>query len=80
LKNKTACGEKDCRVWIQYEEDNNCTLISVLKHGTLTLEETAKRLNCTAQRVKQLEDRALNKLITRKPAELKEFTDPSRAK
>jgi len=40
----------------------NCSLMSVQKHGPMTLEETAKRLSLSIVRVKQLQDRALQKL------------------
>ena len=47
---------------IDYEVDMNFSLLSVQKHGDLTLEETAKRLNLSIVRVKQLQDRAIQKL------------------
>ena len=27
------CDQKDCRMWIEYPEDNNCTLISIYENG-----------------------------------------------
>tara|TARA_Y100001970_G_scaffold52693_3_gene66642 strand:- start:389 stop:628 length:240 start_codon:yes stop_codon:yes gene_type:complete len=62
IKKDKKCGQTDCRVWIDYEKDLNCSLLSVKKHGAMTLEETAKRLNLSIVRVKQLQDRALQKL------------------
>jgi len=62
VKNNIKCKQKECRVWIDYEVDMNCSLLSVQKHGDLTLEETAKRLNLSIVRVKQLQDRAIQKL------------------
>tara|TARA_S200000501_G_C20669578_1_gene675725 strand:+ start:362 stop:622 length:261 start_codon:yes stop_codon:yes gene_type:complete len=57
-----VCPVEECRHNIDYQEDNNCTLVSIHKHGRLTLRETASRLNISFARVKQLQDRALKKL------------------
>jgi len=65
IKNKKACGESDCRHWIDYEEDLNCVHQTVDKCGALTLRETADRLKLSFVRVKQIEDAALKKLIKR---------------
>jgi hypothetical protein len=62
VKSNINCKEEDCRLWINYEGDLNCALLSVQKYGDLTLEETAKRLNLSIVRVKQLQDRAIQKL------------------
>ena len=62
VKNNTECMNKDCRVWIDYEKDLNCCLLSIKKHGDLTLDETAKRLKLSIVRIKQLQDRAIQKL------------------
>jgi hypothetical protein len=62
---------KDCRKWINYEEDLNCSLITIDKNDDLTLRDVAKRLNCSFVRVKQLEEGALNKLNIRLGAKLK---------
>jgi len=60
---KTACKEKKCRYWIEYKDDFNCTLLSVQKHGKMTLREVAERLQISFVRVKQIEDKAIEKLI-----------------
>lgn len=62
IKKNTECLNEDCRVWIDYEKDLNCCLLSIKKHGDLTLDETAKRLNLSIVRIKQLQDRAIQKL------------------
>jgi hypothetical protein len=62
VKNNTECLNKECRVWVDYEKDLNCCLLSIKKHGDLTLDETAKRLNLSIVRIKQLQDRAIQKL------------------
>ena len=59
-----CCEEKDCRKWIDYEEDNNCCLISISKNksGGLTLHETGKRIGLSFVRVRQIEQQAIKKL------------------
>lgn len=57
-----ACTYKDCRQWIDYEEDLNCTLVAVDKHGNMTLREIGKRLSLSFVRIKQIQDKALFKL------------------
>ena len=56
------CDQKDCRMWIEYPEDNNCTLISIYENGNMTLREVGKRLGISFARVKQIEEKALTKL------------------
>jgi hypothetical protein len=70
-KLNVSCPNKDCRKWINYEEDLNCSLITIDKNDDLTLRDVAKRLNCSFVRVKQLEEGALNKLNIRLGAKLK---------
>ena len=60
-----ACPIKDCRQWIDYEEDLNCTLIAVDKHGKMTLREVAERLGVSFVRIKQIETKAKEKLFKR---------------
>lgn len=56
--------ESDCRHWIDFPEDENCCLLSIEKKGSLTLHEVAARLNLTHVRVKQIEDKVLEKIRT----------------
>jgi hypothetical protein len=57
-----SCDQVECRNYIEYEEDLNCVLVCVRKHGTLTLEEVSKRMGVSYVRIKQIEDRALKKI------------------
>jgi hypothetical protein len=57
-----SCPNKDCRQWLNYEDDLNCTLIAVKKHGSMTLREIAKREGISFPRVKQIEDATLIKI------------------
>ena len=61
------CPFRECRSWVNYPEDQNCSLISMDKSfkGTLSLREVADRLGISFVRVKQIETEALEKLRTR---------------
>ena len=61
-KRKSPCEAKECRLWLDYKKDLNCTIETVARHGALTLREASKRLNVSFVRVKQIEDEALKKL------------------
>jgi|ETNvirnome_2_300_1030623.scaffolds.fasta_scaffold97561_2 hypothetical protein len=56
------CEQRDCRMWIDYGEDHNCTLIAVNKHGPMTFKEIAKRHRISIVRVKQIMDQTLLKI------------------
>ena len=59
---KQACENKECKYWIDYSDDLNCTLICADQNGALTLREVAKRMGISYVRVKQIEENALNKI------------------
>ena len=61
-KLKTACPIEDCRYWINFEEELNCTFESVRAHNSMTLREVAERLNISYVRVKQIQDEVINKI------------------
>ena len=76
--NNESCKEKECRLWIDYKEDLNCTMVAVNNHpdNYMTLREVADRLGVSFVRIKQIEEKALNKLgITGKT--LKKFLEKS---
>lgn len=62
---EVSCPNEDCRMWIDYEEDLNCTNIAVERHGDMTLREIAKREGVSFVRIKQIEDAAKVKLRKR---------------
>jgi len=62
INSKKECTEKRCRAWINYEKDFNCSEIAVKKHGNMTLAQIAERLNLSIVRIKQIQDKALQKL------------------
>ena len=57
-----ACPIKDCRLWIDYPEEQNCTLISIYINGNMTLRQIADRSGISFARVKQIETKALEKM------------------
>ena len=57
--------KEDCKMWIDYPEDDNCALNSVQKHGPMTLDEISKRLGVSIVRISQIEKQALKKLSKR---------------
>jgi len=59
---KVACENENCRLHIDYEEDLNCVLVAIDKHGSMTLEQIGKRHHISTVRVKQILDATLVKL------------------
>lgn len=65
LQGNNQCAKQSCRLWIDFEEDQNCSLISIYKNGSLTLDEIGKRMKISLVRVSQIEKQALKKLSKR---------------
>jgi hypothetical protein len=63
LELKVECPNEECRMWIDYPPDLNCTNITVERHGRMTLREISKRFGLSFVRIKQLQDKALGKLL-----------------
>ena len=61
-KINVACPINECRYWIDYPDDRNCTFETIANHDFLTLREAADRLGISYVRVKQIEDKALKKI------------------
>ena len=59
------CPCKECRLWIDFKEDSNCTLIAIDKKKCMTLREVADRLGLSFVRVKQIQDGAHKKMLKR---------------
>ncbi len=57
-----ACCYSECRYWINYEKDLNCTIVCVKKNGAMTLQETSKRIGLSYVRIKQIQDKAMKKI------------------
>ena len=65
LKNGEMCSKQECRMWINYEKDQNCSLVSIYQNGKLSLEEVSRRIGVSFVRVSQIEKQALKKLFKR---------------
>tara|TARA_Y100000034_G_C6540031_1_gene232942 strand:- start:79 stop:375 length:297 start_codon:yes stop_codon:yes gene_type:complete len=74
IKNKVSCPVNDCENWLDYEDDMNCMLIALEKHGAMTLREVAERLGLSFVRVKQIQDKAVRKIVDNCP-DLKEIME-----
>ena len=62
MDKKKACNQIDCRLWIEYEEDYNCCLVSIFENGPMTLRQIGDRIGVSFARVKQIESEALKKM------------------
>ena len=60
-----SCPIKDCKHWIDYKEEHNCSLISIYENGPMTLRQIAERLHLSFARIKQIETKALEKIKKR---------------
>ena len=63
-KEGKCCKVRDCRMWVDYRDDKNCTLIAIYNNDQkpMTLREIAERLGISFARVKQIETKAFSKL------------------
>ncbi len=62
MTNKKQCSMKECRLWINYPEEQNCCLISIHQNGNMTLREVGDRIGVSFARIKQIESEALKKM------------------
>ena len=73
-KHDVSCPNSGCKHWMNYEEDLNCSLVTVDRHPEgLTLREIGERLGISFVRVCQIERAAAQKLKKRieKPVSVK---------
>lgn len=61
----SSCDASQCRYWIDYLDDENCSLISIYKNGPMTLNEVSKRMGVSLVRISQIEKQALTKIKKR---------------
>ena len=59
---KKACPVRDCKHWIEYQQEYNCSLVSIYENGPMTLRQIAERLHLSFARIKQIETKALAKI------------------
>jgi DNA-directed RNA polymerase sigma subunit (sigma70/sigma32) len=62
MDNARSCEEKECKHWIDYKKEHNCSLISIYINGPMTLRQIAERMGISYARVKQIETSALKKI------------------
>ena len=58
----TDCPNSECRHWIDFPKENNCSLVSIRDNGSMTLRQIAERLHLSFARIKQIETKALSKI------------------
>ena len=64
-RDKIPCIRENCRHWMDYKDDLNCSIIAAEDHGPMTLEEVAKRMNISLVHIKNIQDSALDKMKKR---------------
>lgn len=57
-----SCPHADCKHWIDFSNENNCSLVSIKHNGSMTLRQIAERLHLSFARIKQIESKALIKI------------------
>ena len=62
IHHDVSCPNEDCRYWINFSDDLNCSFIAIKKHGAMTLREVARRTGVSFVRIKQIEKAALAKI------------------
>ena len=63
VEHDVSCPCEGCRLWIDYKQDLNCTLVAVKKKKVMTLREVADRMGISFVRVKQIQDTACAKMM-----------------
>ena len=63
-----ACDKKECRQWIDYDDDLNCTILAIKNNGgdPMTLRQIGERIGVSFVRIKQIEDELKSKLAKTK--------------
>lgn len=56
------CPCTDCRLWVNFPDEKNCSLISIHENDGMTLREIGERLEISFARVKQIEQKAIEKI------------------
>ena len=62
IKHKVSCPNNSCSMWLDYEDDLNCTNIAIKKNDNMTLRQIAEREHLSFVRIQQIEKKALKKL------------------
>ncbi len=62
LESETACPVSDCKHWMAYEDECNCSLVSIYINGNMSLHQIGERLDLSFVRISQIEKKALKRL------------------
>jgi len=62
MKKEKSCKKMDCKYFIEYEQEYNCSLVSIYENGPMTLREIGERIGVSFARIKQIESAALKKI------------------
>jgi len=62
LQKERSCKHRVCRLWIDFPEEKNCSLVSIYENGPMTLRQIGDRIGLSFARVKQIETIALGKM------------------
>ena len=64
IEYNVSCPKENssCRMWMDHEDDMNCTHIAVINNGRMTLREIAERLDISYVRVCQIESATKKKV------------------
>ena len=62
MESNTACPIEDCKHWISYEKERNCSLVSIYINGNMSLHQIGERLDLSFVRISQIEKKALKRL------------------
>ena len=62
VKKQKECQNRECRLWMEYKKDLNCSLVAIQRHGPMTLYQVADRLKMSYVRIKQIQDTAIEKI------------------
>jgi len=60
-----SCPVTDCRYWMDYEDDFNCSIICANERGPLSLREISDRMGVSFVRIKQIQDLTVDKFTKR---------------
>lgn len=62
MHKKSDCTQRSCRLWIDFPEEYNCSLVSIYENGPMTLRQIGDRIGLSFARIKQIESAALKKM------------------
>lgn len=62
LLDDKRCMQTECRMWIDYPDEQNCCLVSIHENGNMTLRQVGDRIGVSFARIKQIETQALRKM------------------